>query len=311
MSNGKFRTKKVYFSQVSNVALRDNTLTLKAKGLYALIQSYITIENFVLYKRTLMNQCTEGEKSFESTWKELKDKGYLIQYKEQGADGKFYYEYDLLDQPQNHLQNHPPKKEGVVSAGVENAGGGKQGSIINTDLKNTKLNNTDAVVEQATAADTSKNDVVTAKELIIFYEECFAKMPTKQIVRAIKDFRDKGMSVECITEAMRRSGERGRDWAYATGILNSWLSKEALTLEDVMIKDQKKTTATYNAPAEEPLTHKNKFTRTYSHNWDLEELENHASGDLDYMLQQMPASGSGTVDIRAKYGIQKDDQIKF
>jgi hypothetical protein len=48
MENGSFRKKKTYFSQVSNEALRDNTLSLKAKGLYALIQSYITIENFTL-----------------------------------------------------------------------------------------------------------------------------------------------------------------------------------------------------------------------------------------------------------------------
>ena len=33
--NGKFRKKKVYFTQVSNVAIRDKNLSLKAKGLYA------------------------------------------------------------------------------------------------------------------------------------------------------------------------------------------------------------------------------------------------------------------------------------
>ena len=35
--NGSFKGKKVYFSQVSNHAIRDNTLSLKAKGLYSLI----------------------------------------------------------------------------------------------------------------------------------------------------------------------------------------------------------------------------------------------------------------------------------
>ena len=49
-NSGTFRKKKIYFSQVSNEALRDENLSLKAKGLYALIQSYITIENFILYK---------------------------------------------------------------------------------------------------------------------------------------------------------------------------------------------------------------------------------------------------------------------
>src|SRR3712207_8652195 len=96
--NGAFRKKKVYFTQVSNNAIRDNELSLKAKGLYALIQSYITIEDFTLYKSHLKKQCVEGEKAFENTWKELKDKGYLIQYRLQDFKTKhFYYEYELLE----------------------------------------------------------------------------------------------------------------------------------------------------------------------------------------------------------------------
>lgn len=130
--NGSFKPKKVYFSQVSNYALRDNTLSLKAKGLYSLIQSYITIENFVLYKNTLKKVCLEGNTAFESGWKELKDKGYLIQEKHQNPDGTFYYIYDLLDIP---IQT--PKTEGM-----DNADDGYGGSYNNTDLNNTDLNNT-------------------------------------------------------------------------------------------------------------------------------------------------------------------------
>lgn len=131
--NGSFKPRKVYFSQVSNTALRDNDLSLKAKGLYALIQSYITIENFTLYKNTLKKNCLEGNKAFESTWKELKDKGYLIQERHQNTDGTFYYLYDLLDTP-----IHTPKKEGTVK-GVH----GKQGTYSKTDSNNTDFINTD------------------------------------------------------------------------------------------------------------------------------------------------------------------------
>ena len=49
-NNGKFRKKKIYFTQVSNYALRDKYLSFSAKGLYSLIQSYITIPDFDLYK---------------------------------------------------------------------------------------------------------------------------------------------------------------------------------------------------------------------------------------------------------------------
>ena len=145
-ANGAFRKRKVYFTQVSNNALRDENLSLKAKGLYALIQSYITIEDFTLYKSTLKKQCLEGEKAFESTWKELKDKGYLVQYKLQDEVTKqFYYEYDLLEVAEIQVsedKSQNPKKEGVAKVGSGNGRSAKRGVYNNTDSNNTDLNNT-------------------------------------------------------------------------------------------------------------------------------------------------------------------------
>ena len=169
--NGSFRKKKIYFSQVSNTALRDTELSLKAKGLYALIQSYITIENFTLYKSTLKNSCIEGEKAFESTWKELKEKGYLIQYRMQTSKGTYYYEYELLDEANLELANevhssqnrknkfeksHTPKKVGmdnynktrptkkeVMDKGLH----GKVGVYNNTDNTNPEKNENDIIID--------------------------------------------------------------------------------------------------------------------------------------------------------------------
>ena len=58
--NGRFRKKRSNFSIVSNEIIRDSTISLKAKGLYALIQSYITLDGFILYKRFLQSKCREG-----------------------------------------------------------------------------------------------------------------------------------------------------------------------------------------------------------------------------------------------------------
>ncbi len=100
-TGGRFRKKRNNFSMVSNTLIQDDSVSLKAKGLYALIQSYITIDGFTLYKGFLLSKCAEGKKAFESAWKELKEAGYLIQYKMQNPDTKqFFYEYDLLDAPE-------------------------------------------------------------------------------------------------------------------------------------------------------------------------------------------------------------------
>ena len=98
-TGGKFRKKKSNFSIVSNTAIHDPKISLKAKGLYSLIQSYITLENFTLYKGFLKSKCTDGERAFDSGWKELKEKGYLKQYKMRVGGKTFYYEYELLDEP--------------------------------------------------------------------------------------------------------------------------------------------------------------------------------------------------------------------
>ena len=137
-NGGVFKKKKVKFAQVSNLALRDENLSLKAKGLYSMIQSYITIENFTLYKNTLIKQCKDKEGSFNTAWKELKDNGYLVQEKKRTSNGSFYYEYDLLDESFTTPQFSTP---GFSTPGSSTPG--KTGVYNNTDLSNTDLSNTE------------------------------------------------------------------------------------------------------------------------------------------------------------------------
>lgn len=135
---------------ISNEIIRDDAVSLKAKGLYALIQSYITLEDFSLYKGFLLSKCKEGKKAFDTAWKELKDAGYLIQYQMQDQETKqFYWEYDLVDSveekphPQKGtmaLDSHTPKRDGMAQ-GIyverdDMAIGGTTNTIHNkTDLK--------------------------------------------------------------------------------------------------------------------------------------------------------------------------------
>jgi len=170
--NGSFKGKRVYFSQVSNHAIRDNELSMKAKGLYALIQSYITIENFILYKNTLKKQCKEGEKAFESAWKELKVRGYLLQNRHKHSNGTFYYEYELLDEV------HNPKKEGV-----DNALYGEGGIYSNTDLTNTDLNNIKRYI-------ILPNNVTFSK----IYKDCFYNKFNKEHMEVEESNYDEVMS---------------------------------------------------------------------------------------------------------------------
>ena len=119
--SGKIRKKRTYYAQVSNVALRDETMSLKAKGLLALIESYLSLDNFVLYKDFLMSKSLDGETAFRGAWKELKEHGYLIQYKLKDNETKhFYYEYEICDNPQVENQHVATNNAQVCTPQVEN-----------------------------------------------------------------------------------------------------------------------------------------------------------------------------------------------
>ena len=99
--NGRFRKRQHSFTMVSNAVLRDPSLSLTAKGLYAEIASYIDIPDFVLYKSYLVEVVKEGLRAFNTAWNELKAAGYLKMYKIRSVaeDGKaaWKYEYELLE----------------------------------------------------------------------------------------------------------------------------------------------------------------------------------------------------------------------
>lgn len=141
---GKFRQKKTNFSMVSNEILRNTHISLKAKGLYALIQSYITLDNFTLYKGFLQSHCLEGKKAFESAWKELKDAGYLVQYRMKDSKNQFYYEYELLDVadppvPQNGDTALPVPQKGYTGNCRQRETGAAENGVGNNQTPYTKI----------------------------------------------------------------------------------------------------------------------------------------------------------------------------
>lgn len=95
MADGSFRQKSG-FTIVQNSIARDKNISMKAKGLYLIIQSYITMPNRVWLKSDFMEKVQEGQKPFDSAWNELKENGYLKVHITMNGN-KFEREYELLD----------------------------------------------------------------------------------------------------------------------------------------------------------------------------------------------------------------------
>ena len=132
------------YTVMSNEHLRNNTLSLKAKGLLSMVLSLPDDWNYSI--EGLTSICKESKHTVESVIKELKEHGYLEIIKKLPNDttsGRFEYEYVFYENSQKQEpKKQEPKKQGVEIQGVE-----KQGVVfcpqLNTDNKlNTKKLNT-------------------------------------------------------------------------------------------------------------------------------------------------------------------------
>jgi hypothetical protein len=95
------------FTQVSNEAVRDKRLSLKARGLHHLLLSYP--HHWEIYIPALLNECDrDGRESIRAGIKELEDLGYITREQSQDEKGRFtgwaYTIFELAQkQPENQL----------------------------------------------------------------------------------------------------------------------------------------------------------------------------------------------------------------
>jgi len=99
MSDGVFR-KKNGFTAVKNSVAKDMNLSCAALGMYTRIMAYITIPDSTWTRRQFENMFPEGQRAFNTCWKELKEKGYLKVhvFPNGGKKDGFKCEIELLDE---------------------------------------------------------------------------------------------------------------------------------------------------------------------------------------------------------------------
>ncbi|WP_041963810.1 hypothetical protein [Sulfurospirillum cavolei] len=82
----EFKQKKKNFSMVSNIIVKDNSISLKAKGMCLILVHFP--ENWHFYEENLQECCIDKRTAISNALKELEDAGYL--YREQLREkGKF------------------------------------------------------------------------------------------------------------------------------------------------------------------------------------------------------------------------------
>ncbi len=120
---GQIKKSKKNYTQVSNTILNDNKLSLKARGLFAFMDSKIDGWNFTI--KSISKQVKDGEDSVRTALEELKNNGYIKYHKQQNGHGI----YELFDVPN------------VENPNVENPKMGKSQRINNTKPITKLINN--------------------------------------------------------------------------------------------------------------------------------------------------------------------------
>lgn len=137
------------YSVMSNYHLKDNNLSLKAKGLLSVMLSLP--DNWKYTVGGLVSICKENETSINSTLRELKDNQYLLVSKVRNDKGQYEYTYDIFEYPNGikpeeenpEVENPGVEFLGLVVPGVENLGLYKVTKELNTKKENTNLLNID------------------------------------------------------------------------------------------------------------------------------------------------------------------------
>ena len=133
--------------------IRNSNISNDAKVLYTIIKTYINIPNFVLYQSTLKKCMSTGDSVFKRAWKELKDLGYLKQYKKH-INGRYKYSYKLSSKGNAmREQLQEVEKQPVVNQPVE-----KEQVELHTDCNLDTTNTTTQEKDYKNLDSSSKSD---------------------------------------------------------------------------------------------------------------------------------------------------------
>lgn len=151
------------YGVIPNLLLNNDNITLKAKGLYAYIQSKPDSWDFSLEK--IASQCKEGVDSIRNAVRELEEAGYLIRKNYQNELGQWdcdYYLYDRPRKPEPLIKETESKDQSTQKEPYR--------CLPNTDYPNTE--NTHTIVNKISKKDI--NNIYTPD-----FEEFYSLYPKK------------------------------------------------------------------------------------------------------------------------------------
>lgn len=135
-----FRVEKTRdYTVMSNIHLKDRTLSFKAKGLLSMMLSLPDDWDYTIAGLIAISK--ENETAVKNTMKELKEHGYLEVTKERTEKGTFEYIYNIYEKPKPDGKKPEVENLGVDNLQVENQGQlNTNNKILNNPSLSTSIN---------------------------------------------------------------------------------------------------------------------------------------------------------------------------
>ncbi|SHJ06774.1 hypothetical protein SAMN05443429_108112 [Cruoricaptor ignavus] len=216
------------FSQVPNELVHNKDISLKAKGVYAYINSKPDGWEFSVEKIARENR--DGVDSVKSAIKELEHHGYLIRRKYQDERGYWCIDYILLIKSANDTADELPVKENpLVENPLKENPSKENPQIIKNSITKTVLNktiniNSDNDFEKALISEGA--DKILAKEYMTVRKKTKGVSTQSAFNSLLSEIKKSGMT---INEVLKICSE------------NSWRGFKASWMKNIERKESKTT----------------------------------------------------------------------
>lgn len=222
---------------MNNTIVRDDSLSWKARGIFAYLWSMPDDWNF--YETEVAKHATDGRQSLRTGLEELEKNGYLERTRSRDKLGKFGAPVWVLhDEP---ATTHSPMSDYPTldkpTSDYPTSG--------NRTLLNKYLTNQTSTKEIPEERERIKQPLNTNSKLsLLSWPDSLGAM-TGQISKLLLDASDQGMSIDLLQKAIdiTKYADPGTPYGYLKSVVSDWLSQNIYTVHDWQALQKKKRNA--------------------------------------------------------------------
>lgn len=225
------------FTIMSNVGLRDERLSWKARGLLAYMLSLP--DDWVFYETELVKRAPDGLSGVRSGLKELEEHGFLVRVRERDENGRLKgSDWIIHDEP---ICDYPTLDKPILEKPTLDKPILENRTLLSTnctkDLKelstnSTNNNNNKAVLKENESENVpgEKQKEKTNGDVHLFYQQNFG-VETPFIGEDL-EYWINDLSAETVILALQKAIEMDAPYAYSKKIMNDWANLEIKTVEE-------------------------------------------------------------------------------